>query len=164
MIMSALAGNRLTSTLLVSWEDRNTDVGVGRNPMPVIRDGVALDVLQELGEEEDHPVHPGVAEAAGHVGGGPGAVGQDPQREDRLGRRRLDADEQAEQGHAGDERADRDGRGPAGGPGFDQAEHHRGHPGRGGHGAGQVEPAVAALGLDQHGAADERARPGRWGR
>ena len=38
MIISTLAGRRLTSTLLVSWEDRNTEVGVGRNPIPVIRE------------------------------------------------------------------------------------------------------------------------------
>ena len=36
MSISALAGSRLTSTLLVSCDDRNTDIGVGRKPMPVI--------------------------------------------------------------------------------------------------------------------------------
>ena len=61
---------------------------------------VALDVLEELGEEEDHAVHAGVAEAPGHVGGGPGPVGQDAQRQDGLGRGGLDVHEQAEQGHA----------------------------------------------------------------
>ena len=38
MIISTFAGRRLTSTLLVSCEDRNTETGVGRNPMPVIRE------------------------------------------------------------------------------------------------------------------------------
>ena len=37
MTISALAGSRLTSTLLVSWEDRKTEVGVGRKPTPVTR-------------------------------------------------------------------------------------------------------------------------------
>ena len=117
--------------------------------------GVALDVLQELGEEEDDPVHPRVAETAGHVGGGPGAVGQDPQREDGLGCGGLDAHEQAQQGDAGEEGSDRDGRRPAGRSGFDQAQHDGGHPGSGGDCAGQIEPAVPAFGLDQHRPTDE---------
>ena len=107
MTISALAGSRLTSTLLVSWEDRNTDDRRGQEPEAGDQGRVALDVLEELGEEEDHPVHPGVAEATGHVGGGPGPVGQDPQGQDGLGGGGLDADEQAQQGHAGHERVPR---------------------------------------------------------
>ena len=44
---------------------------------------------------------------------------------------------------------------PPGGPGFDQAEHDGGHPGGRGDRAGQVEAAVPALRLAQHGAADQ---------
>ena len=37
MIMMVLTGNRRTSTRLVSWDERKTDVGAGRNPRPVTR-------------------------------------------------------------------------------------------------------------------------------
>ena len=132
--------------------------------MPGDQSGVALDVLQELREEEDDPVHPGIAEAAGHVGRGPGPVGQDAQGEDGFGRRSLDANERPEQGHTDDERPKGGGRRPPGRSGFDQAQHDAGHPGRGRDRAGQVEAAAPALGLASTAAPPIRARQRRWGR
>ena len=58
---------------------------------------VTLDVLEELPEEEEHPVHAGVHQPSGHVGGGARGVGEEAQREDRLFGARLDVDERGQQ-------------------------------------------------------------------
>ena len=59
------------------------------------------------GDEEEHPVHAGVDESAGDVGRRSGAMGQQPQRQDRLLGPALGAHERREQDHAGDQGADR---------------------------------------------------------
>ena len=60
-----LARTRFMRTLLVSWEERNTDGGTGRKLTPARSGEYPCDVLEELSEEEEHPVHPGVHETRG---------------------------------------------------------------------------------------------------
>ena len=63
-----------------------------------------LDVLEELGEEEEHPVHPGVEQAPGDVGRAAGGMGKQAQGEDRLVHPALVVHEHAQQNHADDQR------------------------------------------------------------
>ena len=68
---------------------------------------VAEHAAQELGEEEEHPHHPGDEQQAGDVGAAAVAVGEQPQRRDRRLGPQLGEDERREQHRPGGERADR---------------------------------------------------------
>ena len=119
---------------------------------------MALHVLKELGEEEHHAVHPGVAQAPGHVAAGAHRAGEEAKGQDRLGGDGFDPHEQTEQDQAQDERHHGHGRAPPGRAGLDQAEDYGGHAGSRGQGASQVEPAVPALRLVQDQPAEEDDR------
>ena len=106
--ISTFGGHPFTRTRLVSWDERNTAVGVGQEPQAGDESRVVLDVLEELGEEEHHSVHAGVTEASRPVGRSPGLVGQDPQGQDRLRRVGLDLDEGGDESGAPHQRDDGD--------------------------------------------------------
>ena len=97
IIITTFCGSRRTRTRLVSWDDRNTERGHGQEGDAGDEWREPLDVLEELGEEEEHAVHPGVEQSPGDVGGAAGGMGEQPQREDRLFGPALVADEEAQQ-------------------------------------------------------------------
>ena len=106
IIITTFCGSLGTRTRLVSCEERNTEAGMGRKATPATQRREALDVLEELGEEEEHPVHAGVEQAPGHVGRAAGGVGQQPQGQDRLLGPALVVHEERQQDDADDERDD----------------------------------------------------------
>ena len=116
---------------------------------------MALHVLKELGEEEHHAVHPGIAQAPGHIAAGAHPTGEEAKGQDRFGGDGFDPHEQTEQNHRQDERRHGHGRTPPRGARLDQAEDQGGHAGGRRQGAGQVESAVPALGLVQDQPAEE---------
>ena len=93
-LLRAAAGLR---TRLVSWDARKTETGMGRKATSGPQRRVALDVLEELGQEEEHAVHAGVDEPPGPVGRRPGGVSEEAERQDRLVGPTLVTHEHAEQ-------------------------------------------------------------------
>ena len=112
---------------------------------------VAQDVLEELGEEEEHPHHPGHQQQPSDVGRGAVAVGEQPQRHDRCLGAALDTHEHPEQDGAADERGDRGRGGPAVRGGVDEAVDQRDHPDRRGDRSRRVELPAPTGGLGEHG-------------
>ena len=88
---------------------------------------VALHVLEELADEEEHAVHAGVHQPAGDVGRRARPAGEEPQRHDRLLGPGLDPHEDTEQEGPDGERADRQQARPAAGAGLDEPEHDAHH-------------------------------------
>ena len=155
LMIRALGRTRPTNVLLTSCDDRNTEIGMGRKHSPVRRGAVAQDVLEELPDEEEHPVHAGVRQSPRHIGCGAGPAGEQPQGDDRLLGAGLDAEEHAEQEDACGERARAQRARPAVGARLDQPEDDAGHAERGRERAGDIEVAVATLRLP-HRRAPER--------
>ncbi len=81
-----------------------------------------------------------------------------PQGHDRLARPGLVMQEEGEHDDAADERHQRQGARPPLRSGLDEAEHHAADADGAGDRAEQVEVTVPALGLDEHGSADEPHR------
>ena len=88
--ITARSPNRSTSTRALSWEDANRPTVIGRNAEAGRQRGVAEHVLQELGEEEEHPDHAGHQQQPGDVRAAAAAVGEQTQRRDRRRRAQLD--------------------------------------------------------------------------
>jgi hypothetical protein len=82
--------------------------------------------LEVLGHEEEPAHEHTVEQKAGGVRAGASAVGEQPQRQQRLRGARLASDEGCEQEHAGSEREQRRGCAPADLCGVDDAEDQRG--------------------------------------
>ena len=140
----------------MSWDDRNTEAGMGRKAIPARIGREALDVLEELRQEEEHAVHAGVDEPAGDVGRGAGARGRGAAaagsarapgaRSARRGRAAPAHGERHDRDRGSSTRCRRPRRGRTRSPAM---------PSGGGERPDDVEAAVAPLGLDEHRAADQ---------
>ena len=72
---------------------------MGRNASPAREGAVALDVLEELGQEVEEAVEAGIQQGACHVGRVARRVGQQAKRENRLRHPALVVEEVGKDGH-----------------------------------------------------------------
>ena len=110
----------------------------------------AGDALQVLGHEEEEADQRAVEEEPGAVGAGAAAVGEQPQREQRLLHAGLVDDEAGEQHDARRHGGDRGRRGPADVGGVHDAEHQRGGAERRAQRSGDIQPRGVPLRLVEH--------------
>ena len=144
--------------------DEHRHAGPGQRPQARLERRVALDGLEELGEQEDRPEHPERHREADAVRGRERALPEEPHRQHRRGRAQLPGDERDEQDRAGGDRPDDLERAPAGLVAAHDAEHDAEEAERAEREAGQVEPARRAARTRPAGggrAGRGRARSGR---
>jgi len=91
------------------------------------------------------PNHPRDKGQSGHIGSGPVAVCEEPQRGDRVRRPGLHEDEEPDQAHPEEEGDDGLGIGPPVRGGPHEAVDHTGHAEGAGEGTGDVEPTRVPL-------------------
>ena len=147
--MRRFAPNFAMRTRALSCEATNKATGQRQEGEAGGERAVAEHVLQELGQEEEHPEHAAHEHEAGQVREGAVAVGEQPQRRDRRRRTGFDEREGRQQHQTDDERQDRALVTPSVGRRPHEAIDKRGHADGRRQGPGEVDAPHVPISLGQ---------------